>query len=321
MADDFSAHGAVQAAMDEHQVADTPAPASRPDPDPGTDPLSSIIHNAYDEAQNSATVREYQENYHTVAGSQEREAQRAEARGDRADFGGELNGLADKFGGYLSARGATLPQAVERLMTYDHAIHSAPPEARAALVSELVASYGVSPEEVATMTPEAAEYAVAGYRENLAQMHNQANFEGAQSAVDQAKTAKNKDGSAQYPFFSELEPEMARLAQADTMLGGAMPSIDSLYKRAAAGNRRIEGRMASIEAEKEYLAEERNRQSRAPRRQDHPSLAAAALPLLSRLRRSRPWAIWWPKLWQFTARNHTTLVRKPQHHVSCSTWV
>ena len=58
--------------------------------------LGKVINAAYDEAEAKATVDEYHENYHTAAGAEKREAERAEARGD-SNFG-DLQGIADKYG-------------------------------------------------------------------------------------------------------------------------------------------------------------------------------------------------------------------------------
>ena len=245
------AHEATEAAFAEHYGGDaapeTTAPATN-ERHPESD-LSKVVSNAYDEAEAKATVEEYRENYHTAAGAEKREAERAEARGDSNL--GDLQGIADKYGPYLKERGFTLPEAVERLIASDHAIGSAPPEARAAMISQLAESYGTSPDELATMTPEAAHYAVQAHSGALREAHGQASQAEAQANVDAFATAKNDDGSLRFPFFRQVEHKMARIAQADISLGGAAPSIPALYSRAIQGDQRIAYRMQAMKAGRE----------------------------------------------------------------------
>ena len=248
-----AAHDATQAAFAEHDDAG----AGGDDAGPATaerypqDKLGSLVTDAYDEAQERATVREYHENFHTAGAAEAREAERAEARGDQNL--GDLQEVADRYGPYLKSRGFTLPQAVERLIASDHAIGSAGPEAKAAMISQLAESYGVSPAELATMTPEAAHYAMQAHSEALQQAHQTAGMAEAQGRVDAFATAKNEDGSRKYPFFAEMEPKMARIAQADQALGEKVPTIAALYQRAIQGDTRIAYRMQAIEAEREAM--------------------------------------------------------------------
>ena len=251
-----AAHAATEAAFAEHDAAaggDAAPEASERYPESD---LSSIIGNAYDEAEAKATVDEYRENYHTGEAAEKREADRAEARGD--ENVGDLQGIADKYGPYLKSRGFSLSEAVERLIATDHAIGSAGPEAQMAMISQMVQSYGVNPADLATMTPEAAEYAMQAHRADLQQAYQTADQLGAQARVDAFAVAKDEAGNLLHPFFREVEGKMARIAQADQALGGKIPSIPTLYKRAIAGDTRIAYRMqamrAGAEAEKAETA-------------------------------------------------------------------
>lgn len=246
------AHEATQAAFAEHDAGGDAAPATEERYPQGD--LSNIITDAYDEAEARATVDEYRENYHTADGAEKRQAERAEARGDSNL--GDLQGIADKYGPYLKERGFTLPQAVERLMAADHAIASAGPEAKAAMISQLAESYGTSTAALASMTPEQAHYAVEAHSGALRDAHDHANQVAAQANVDAFATAKNDDGSLRFPFFREVEHRMARIAQADISLGGKTPSIPALYSRAIQGDTRIAYRMASMQAERESMKAE-----------------------------------------------------------------
>ena len=249
-----AARAATEAAFAEHDAGAGGDAAPAPDERyPETD-LSKIVSSAYDEAQDRATVDEYHSNFHTAGAAEKREAERAEARGDSNL--GDLQGVGDRYGPYLKSRGFTLPQAVERLIASDHAIGSAPPEARAAMISQLAESYGTSPDELATMTPEAAAYAVQAHGEALREAHGHAGQAEAQARVDSFATAKNEDGTPKHPFFAEVEGKMARIAQADQALGGKIPSIETLYRRAIQGDTRIAYRMQAIEAEKKHLKAE-----------------------------------------------------------------
>ena len=233
-----AAHAATQAAFAEHDAAaggGDAAPATD-ERYPSTD-LSSIINSAYDEAEASAISNEYRENYHSADAAEKREAERAEARGDSNL--GDLQSLADRFGPYLKERGLSLPEAVERLLSTDHAIGSASPEAKTAMIATLAESYGVPTDELATMTPQAAEYAMQAHREDLVNAHHHADMAGSQARVDAFAVAKNEDGTPKHPFFAEMEPKMARIAQA-----------------AIQGDQRIAYRMQAIEAERVHLKAE-----------------------------------------------------------------
>ena len=247
-----AAHEATQAAFAEHDAG-----AGGGDAAPATDErypqgeLSNIVTAAYDEAEARATVDDYHANFHTAGAAEKREAERAEARGDQNL--GDFQNLGDRYGPYLQSRGFTLPEAVERMIATDHAIGSAPPEARAAMISQLAESYGVSADQLSTMTPEQAEFAVQSHREDLQQAYQHADQAGAQARVDAFAVAKNEDGTRKHPFFAEMEPKMARIARADIALGGKIPSIETLYRRAIQGDTRIAYRMQAIEAEAAHL--------------------------------------------------------------------
>ena len=257
---DFSAHDAVEAAYAEHGVEDT-APEPRPAGDPNE--LETLVHDAYDQAQAKATAREYEENYHTVAGAQGREDKRADARADAAEAGADF-GLSTKYGEYVAQRGMSIPEAVGQLMTSDHAIHSAPFTAKKALLARLVNSYGIDPRELSGLSPQAAQMAIEEHGANLSNAHAQMDQANAQAEIDRVKSAKHQNGDPQYPFFSELEPAMTRIAMADTELGRGSPSITDLYQRAALANPQVQQRLDHIgHAKAAWKVEQASRLKRA----------------------------------------------------------
>ena len=247
-----AARAATEAAFAEHDGGDV-APETETERYPQSD-LDNIVDAAYVDAEARATVDEYRENYHTADAAEKREAERAEMRGETNL--GDFQDLADKYGPYLKERGFTLKESVERLIATDHAIGSAGPEARDAMIAQLAQSYGSDPAVLATMTPEAAHYAVQAHSMELQEAHQQADVVSAQARVDTFATAKHEDGSLVNPFFREVEQKMARIAQADIALGGSVPNIETLYKRAISGDQRIAYRMQAIEAEQKAMKAE-----------------------------------------------------------------
>ena len=189
-----------------------------------------------------------------------------------------LSQVQTKWSNYFAQMGLDGAQAFDALVTADYQLRAAQPEQRKQLFAHLAQSYGVdlSPpadgEEPLPLDPnvQALQQQVAQLTQQL-QGNQQAAYQSREteisSDIEAFKSAKGEDGSLAHPYFDEVEPDMARLAQFEIQ-SGRQPTVADLYATAVLINPEVKAKVESAEraaAEKKLKAEQAEKVKKAER--------------------------------------------------------
>lgn len=209
-----------------------------------------------------------------------RERERDEGTHKRLEEVAPLRNVAEKYQGYLKQLNTTPEAAFDWLMSSEYALRTGTPEQKMNALQTIARDYGISlptakapagdddddsyvDPQVAALQQEIAELKGQFTSRQLAEQASQ------KSQVEQTITefaeAKTEAGAPAHPYFSDVEADMAALAQADRA-AGKTPDIADLYERACWQNPSIREKLLSeqqSEAQRKAVEEKRKRAAKA----------------------------------------------------------
>ncbi|MYH58537.1 MAG: hypothetical protein F4145_11200 [Boseongicola sp. SB0675_bin_26] len=181
--------------------------------------------------------------------------------------------VADKWSGYMQQAQTTPALAFDSLMGIEYRLRTGTPAQQMDVLREIISAYGIAPPQTddgGNVIEPVRDERVDGLMNEIQQLRQQshgdmqarqhAEMQRQQNTINDFMTAKNEDGTLAHPFFSDVEHEMTRLAQADHA-AGKQPDIRDLYERACWSNPAVRAKL--LEAEDRAKAEAARRKRNA----------------------------------------------------------